>query len=79
MTHAGNGFTKGFARGLVIGGVVGAGVVLLYAPKSGKDLRRDLGRKVTGWKNTMTSTSDELLDRARETAEAVIEAIPVPK
>jgi gas vesicle protein len=79
MTQTGNGFTKGLAQGLLIGGFVGAGVVLLYAPKSGKELRRDMGRKVSGWQKSMTNTSHELIDKARETAEAVIEAIPVPK
>lgn len=79
MTQTGNGFTKGLTQGLLIGGFVGAGFVLLYTPKSGKDLRREMGRRVSGWKKSMTNTSDELLDKGRETAEAVIEAIPVPK
>ncbi len=30
------------AKGILIGGLVGAGVALLYAPKSGKHLRHDM-------------------------------------
>ena len=66
---------KGFTRGLLIGGLLGAGVALLYAPKSGKDLRSDMGRKVTGWKKGMKKTSDGLLEEARETVGAVAEAV----
>jgi gas vesicle protein len=30
----------------VIGGLIGAGIALLFAPKAGEELRRDLGRRV---------------------------------
>jgi YtxH-like protein len=30
----------------VVGGLIGAGLALLLAPKSGKELRRDLGQRV---------------------------------
>lgn len=78
MAQSGSGFTKG----LLIGGIVGAGVALLYAPKSGEDLRRDMSRKANGLKNDMgrymkrlRKSSDELIDKARETVEAAAEAI----
>ena len=47
MSSEKNGFTKGLVIGLLAGGVVGAITALLYAPKSGKDLRIDLKRKAT--------------------------------
>ncbi len=47
--------TLDFLKGLFIGGAVGAIVALLYAPKSGKETREEIGRKV-----------DDLYDRARE-------------
>jgi gas vesicle protein len=37
-----NGTVKGFIIGLLAGGAIGAVLALLYAPKSGKELRRDL-------------------------------------
>ena len=32
---------------LFLGGAVGAGLALLFAPKSGEELRKDLGEKIT--------------------------------
>ncbi|MCR8846304.1 YtxH domain-containing protein [Paenibacillus sp. SC116] len=34
-----------FARGLLIGGLVGAAAALLFAPKSGRELRQDISYK----------------------------------
>lgn len=50
---------KGLVIGLLAGGVVGAVLALLYAPKSGKELRADLREK-----------ADELLEGADEYLEA---------
>ena len=40
-----NGYVKGLFIGLLAGGAVGALVALLYAPKSGKELRKDIKTK----------------------------------
>ena len=40
-----NGYVKGLFIGLLAGSVVGAIVALLYAPKSGKELRMDIKNK----------------------------------
>lgn len=37
--------TKGLLLGFLTGGVVGAAIALLYAPKSGKELRNDIRLK----------------------------------
>jgi gas vesicle protein len=37
-----NGYVKGLFVGLLAGGAVGAIIALLYAPKSGKELRNDI-------------------------------------
>lgn len=38
-------YTKGFLVGAVVGGAVGAVLALLFAPKSGRELRRDIADK----------------------------------
>jgi gas vesicle protein len=39
--------TKSFIWGFLAGGAIGAVIALLYAPKSGKDLREDLKKKTS--------------------------------
>ena len=38
-------FSKGLAAGIIIGGAVGAAIALLFAPKSGRELRQDLAER----------------------------------
>ena len=45
MGSNGNGKNGYFVKGLIIGGVSGALAALLFAPKSGKELRRDIKHK----------------------------------
>src|ERR1035437_8699423 len=40
-----NGYVKGLFIGFLAGGAIGALVALLYAPKSGKELRYDIKNK----------------------------------
>ncbi|WP_062199244.1 YtxH domain-containing protein [Massilibacterium senegalense] len=54
--------TRNFILGTVIGSVVGATVALLLAPKSGKDLRDDVGSQVENLKDK----SMELASTAKE-------------
>jgi len=51
----GNNFKKGLLIGFFTGGALGAALALLFAPKSGKELRRDIKEK-----------SDEYLDDAEK-------------
>ncbi len=51
----GNSYTRGFLAGALIGGLTGAVVALLFAPKSGRELRRDIAERTS-----------ELYDRAQE-------------
>jgi len=51
----GSSFTRGFLAGALIGGLTGAVVALLFAPKSGRELRRDIAERTS-----------ELYDRAQE-------------
>jgi gas vesicle protein len=59
-----NGFTKGLVIGLLAGGVVGAITALLYAPKSGKELRSDLKQKA----NDLADEASEYVTIARTKA-----------
>lgn len=45
MTEEKSGLTKGLFIGFLAGGVIGAIAALLYAPKSGRELRTDIKRK----------------------------------
>ncbi len=59
-----SGFTKGLVIGLLAGGVVGAITALLYAPKSGKELRTDLKQKA----NDLADGASEYVKIARTKA-----------
>lgn len=52
-----NSYSKGLAAGIIIGGAVGAVLALLFAPKSGKELRQDLAER-----------SGEMYDKASDFA-----------
>lgn len=47
---------------LFFGAALGAGLALLFAPKSGKQLRRDLGRGIKGIRDLADETLEELRD-----------------
>lgn len=50
-----------FLKGLIIGGLIGAFLGVLYAPKSGKETRDDIAR-----------TTEEILDKAKNEYERAI-------
>ena len=54
--------TADFVKGLLIGGVIGAIIGILYAPKSGKETREDIAKK-----------ADELLTKAKKEYEQAVE------
>ncbi len=49
-------------KGLIVGGLIGAALGILYAPKSGKETREDIARK-----------TEELLNKAKEEYEKALE------
>jgi gas vesicle protein len=51
-----------FIEGLIIGGLIGAVIGILYAPKSGKETREDIARK-----------ADEVLAKAKEEYNLAVE------
>jgi gas vesicle protein len=48
------------------GAALGATVALLYAPQSGKDTRRYLGKKAKHGREVVSEASREALDKGRE-------------
>jgi gas vesicle protein len=56
-----SGVTKGFVLGLLAGGAIGAILALLYAPKSGRELRADIKART----DEFMESAEEALDNAR--------------
>ncbi|MFN0180639.1 MAG: YtxH domain-containing protein [Gemmatimonadales bacterium] len=50
----------GALKWLVVGAALGAGLALLFAPKTGKELRRELGRGIKGIRDLADETLEEL-------------------
>jgi gas vesicle protein len=48
------------------GAVIGAGGALLFAPKSGKDTRKYLGKSTRDSREAMESSGRELMERGKE-------------
>nr|WP_262384732.1 YtxH domain-containing protein [Paenibacillus terrae] len=73
---------KSFIRGAVAGSIAGSLAALLFAPKSGRDLRQDItdqarlvsdkGQELAG---KITDASIEYTDKIKDTASAVIHEI----
>ena len=62
MSEENTGSAVSFIKGLLFGGMIGAGLALLYAPKSGKELREDLKEKSTELKNEAEKYYEEAKD-----------------
>jgi gas vesicle protein len=52
---------EGFMKGIILGGVIGAAIGILYAPQSGRKTRQDISRK-----------AEKLLTEAKEEYEAAL-------
>ena len=63
-----NGLLKGLVIGLLAGGAVGAIVALLYAPKSGKELRADIKEKA----GDFVDTAEDALQQAKTRAGDIV-------
>ena len=69
----------GFVLGAIIGGAAAAITALLYAPKSGKELREDISNEFDDFMDTMYDYKDiavekgsELVEVAKETTDDII-------
>jgi gas vesicle protein len=70
---------KGFLLGLLAGGAIGSIAALLYAPKSGKEFRKDIGNKSrevvkeTGlYVDSAKTRAAEIISEGRKKAESLI-------
>jgi gas vesicle protein len=62
------GMLKGLVVGLLAGGAIGAVIALLYAPKSGKELRADIREKA----DDLMEGADEYLQTAKSKAGEIV-------
>ncbi len=66
---------KGFAAGLLLGALIGAGVALLFAPQSGEDTRRMIRRKARRFASDARDRYDDLKDKVRKARKEAAELI----
>ena len=64
MYHAEQDHNTGFAAGVITGALVGAGLALLLAPKSGAALRDELGESWTALRDAVARRYRDLAERA---------------
>lgn len=74
--------SKDFLIGALIGGVIGAGAALLFAPKAGKELMNDINYQATAIKkrtgklrDTAMSKGSEIANVAKEKTAAISETV----
>lgn len=60
--------TSGFLLGLLTGGIIGGLAALLYAPKSGRELRQDISIK----KDELLEDADRYMENAKHKASDLI-------
>ena len=70
---------SGFLTGAAVGAVVGAGVALLLAPKSGKETREWLGTKSTQMKGRIAEAVERTKAAVRHEAQVIANTLDTPK
>ena len=60
-----------FALGLFAGAVIGAGVALLFAPKTGSETRELLGQQYRGLADRVNEATETLRQQARERGQQI--------
>ncbi len=85
MGKSENNYWKGFFAGTLLGGIAGAVTALLLAPKSGKELRRDIADKsfelydkasdyLNVFEENVGSVVTNTVNEGRERAQSIIES-----
>lgn len=60
--------SKGYLKGLATGGAIGGIIALLFAPKTGKELRKNIGEK----KDDLLAGTNRIIENAKDKASVVI-------
>jgi gas vesicle protein len=63
---------EGFLKGVVLGGVIGAAIAILYAPQSGRKTREDINRKTEKLLRKAKEEYRAMLKKSDKTYEAVM-------
>lgn len=56
--------SAGFALGILVGAIAGAGLALLFAPKPGAELRGELGESISSMRDAAARRLRNLADQA---------------
>lgn len=59
---------------MMIGAAVGAGIALLYAPRTGKDTRKMIRKRAENAREYLADAGDAILDKGRDLYETVADA-----
>jgi len=66
--------TKWYLLSFLLGGAVGCAIALLYAPESGRHLRKDIRRKTNDYIEDGKKIVSDTWNDAKETAESALES-----
>ncbi|MGD0275652.1 MAG: YtxH domain-containing protein [Syntrophales bacterium] len=64
-----------FVKGLILGGILGAVAGVLYAPKSGKETREDIGKKANEWLIRAKEEYDKATEKSKKIYDATVKKI----
>ena len=73
MESAGMKVAAGALAGLVVGGLIGAAIMMIYAPQSGAKTRKMLRKKAMALRNQASETAEDARERAEEALDAAVE------
>jgi gas vesicle protein len=73
MEAVGMKVAAGALAGLVVGGLIGAAIMMIYAPQSGAKTRKMLRKKAMALRNQASETAEDARERAEEALDAAVE------
>ena len=66
--------TQGFLVSFLFGGVIGGGIALLFAPKPGRQLRKDISRKTNEFIEDSRKKTSDIISGAKDLAESTLDS-----